>query len=197
MSCNPDLVPVADGARITNPQGGQVVSGHRHHRQPLRQTPCKWIRAPRSSSSTGQASISRTARPRSSISRTRLPLAVNRIGGGNPSQILGSLLANGRIVLINGDGIVFGPNAKINVGALLATTSDASNQDIASGKATFDKAGNPNAMIFNQGSINANSGLVGLIAPAVTQRRHRRGTAGQCDAGRRPMSSRWTSRATA
>ncbi len=94
-------------------------------------------------------------------------MAVNRIGGGDPSRILGSLLANGRIVLINGDGIVFGPNARIDVGALLATTSDASNADIASGKATFDKAGNPHAMIVNQGSIDARSGLVGLIAPAV------------------------------
>ena len=93
-------------------------------------------------------------------------LAVNRIGGGSPSQILGSLLANGRIVLINGDGIVFGPDAKINVGSLIATTSDAANQDIASGKARFDKAGNPNAGIVNQGTIAAD-GMVGLIAPAV------------------------------
>ncbi len=94
-------------------------------------------------------------------------LAVNRIGGNSPSAILGSLLANGRIVLINGDGIVFGPNAKIDTGSFVATTSDASNADIMSGKATFNKAGNPNAMIVNEGSINAKSGLVGLIAPAV------------------------------
>ena len=93
-------------------------------------------------------------------------LAVSRIGGNSPSQILGNLSANGRIILINGDGIVFGPNARIDVGSLLATTSDARNEDIASGKATFDKAGRPNAMILNQGTIRAD-GMVGLIAPAV------------------------------
>jgi len=96
-------------------------------------------------------------------------IAVNRIGGNDPSTILGSLLANGKVVLINGNGILFGPGSKINVGSLLATTSDASDADIASGKAKFDKAGNPNAQIINQGNITAASGgMVGLIAPAVS-----------------------------
>jgi filamentous hemagglutinin family protein len=95
-------------------------------------------------------------------------MAVNRIGSADPAQILGNLIANGRVVLIDGNGILFGPNAKVNVGALLATASDASNADILSGKATFDKAGDPNARIVNDGSIAATSGMVGLIAPAVT-----------------------------
>ena len=96
-------------------------------------------------------------------------VAVNRIGGNDPSQILGSLLANGRVVLINGNGILFGKGATVNVGSLIATTSDAPDAAIASGKATFDKAGNPNAQIVNQGNITASQGgLVGLIAPSVT-----------------------------
>ena len=96
-------------------------------------------------------------------------IAVNRIGGNNPSTILGSLLANGRVVLINGNGILFGKGASVNVGSLLATTSDAPDSAIASGKATFNKAGNPNAQIVNQGNITAASGgMVGLVAPAVS-----------------------------
>ena len=96
-------------------------------------------------------------------------IAVNRIGGNDPSTILGSLLANGKVVLINGNGILFGKGATVNVGSLLATTSDASDADIASGKAKFDKAGNPNAQIINQGAITAASGgMVGLVAPAVS-----------------------------
>jgi len=95
-------------------------------------------------------------------------LAVNRIGGADPAKILGNLLANGRVVLIDGNGILFGPNAKVNVGALIATTSDAANKDILAGKAIFDRAGNPNAQIVNSGSITATSGMVGLVAPAVT-----------------------------
>ena len=94
-------------------------------------------------------------------------LAVNRIGGGDPAKILGSLIANGRVVLIDGNGILFGPNAKVNIGALIATTSDAADGDILSGRAKFDQAGDPNAHIVNNGSITAKSGMVGLIAPAV------------------------------
>jgi len=96
-------------------------------------------------------------------------IAVNRIGGNDPSVILGNLLSNGRVVLINGNGILFGPNSQINVGSLIATTSDAPDADIASGKATFSKAGNPNAQIVNHGNITASTGgMVGLIAPAVS-----------------------------
>ena len=94
-------------------------------------------------------------------------LAVNRIGDADPATILGNLVANGRVILIDGNGILFGPNAQVNVGALLATTSDAKNEDILSGKTTFDKAGNPNAQIVNNCTITATSGMVGLVAPAV------------------------------
>jgi filamentous hemagglutinin family protein len=96
-------------------------------------------------------------------------VAVNRIGGSSPSSILGSLLANGRVVLINGNGIVFGTGSKVNVGSLIATASDAADANLATGKATFSTAGKPNAQVINQGTITAASGgLVGLIAPAVS-----------------------------
>jgi filamentous hemagglutinin family protein len=93
-------------------------------------------------------------------------VAVNRIGGQNPSQIQGALSSNGRIVLINPNGMVFGKGAKVNVGALIATTAG-SNTD-GSGKLVFDSAGNANASIVNQGSINASSGMVALVAPNVS-----------------------------
>ncbi len=151
---------------LTNPTGGQVVSGTATIGTPTPSTlqvdqHTKIVIIDWSSFNIASGETTSFNQPDASS------MAVNRIGGNDPSQILGSLLANGRIVLINGDGIIFGPNAQIDVGSLLATTSDASDQDIASGKATFGKAGNPNAMIVNQGSINASSGLVGLIAPAV------------------------------
>jgi len=95
-------------------------------------------------------------------------LAVNRIGGADPSVILGRLLANGKVVLINANGIAFGRSARVNVGSLIATTSDAADADLASGTATFDQAGNANAQIVNKGKITAAAGgVVGLIAPAV------------------------------
>jgi filamentous hemagglutinin family protein len=93
--------------------------------------------------------------------------AVNRVGGQDPSKILGNLNANGRVIIINGNGILFGPKARVNVGSLIATTQDASNSDLMSGKATF--SGNSAATVENQGTITAaTGGVIGLIAGAVS-----------------------------
>jgi filamentous hemagglutinin family protein len=94
-------------------------------------------------------------------------IAVNRIGGANASQILGTLDANGRVVLINGNGILFGKNSQVNVGSLIATSTDGSDSDVLSGK--FTKAGRQNAAIVNNGVITVGTnGTVALVAPNVT-----------------------------
>jgi filamentous hemagglutinin family protein len=94
-------------------------------------------------------------------------IAVNRVGGANASQILGTLDANGRVVLINGNGVLFGKGAQVNVGSLIATSTDGSDSDLLAGK--FSQAGNENARIVNQGQITAaNGGVVALVAPNVT-----------------------------
>src|SRR5688572_18314616 len=51
-------------------------------------------------------------------------IALNRILDVDPSSILGSLTANGRVVLSNPNGILFGANSTVNVGALIATSLD-------------------------------------------------------------------------
>jgi filamentous hemagglutinin family protein len=94
-------------------------------------------------------------------------IAVNRIGGSAPSQILGTLDANGRIVLINGNGMLFGKGSQVNVGSLVATSTGGSDADVLSGK--FTQAGNSNASIVNQGRVaTSQAGLVALVAPNVT-----------------------------
>ena len=94
-------------------------------------------------------------------------LAVNRIGGANASQILGTLDANGRIVLINGNGLIIGKGAQGNVGSLIATSTDDSDSDLLAGK--FTQAGKQNASVVNNGTITAASGgVVALVAPNVT-----------------------------
>ena len=49
-------------------------------------------------------------------------MALNRVIGNSASQILGQLNANGQIFLVNTNGILFGPNSQVNVGALAAST---------------------------------------------------------------------------
>ena len=94
-------------------------------------------------------------------------IAVNRVGAASASQILGTLDANGRVVLINGNGILFGKNAQVNVGSLIATSTDGSDLDVLSGK--FTKAGKQNAAIVNNGIITVGTnGTVALVAPNVT-----------------------------
>jgi filamentous hemagglutinin family protein len=41
---------------------------------------------------------------------------IGRISGGRPSSIDGTLTANGRVVLINPNGIHFGANSRVDVG---------------------------------------------------------------------------------
>src|SRR5690606_35827543 len=55
--------------------------------------------------------------------------ALNRIFEQGPTEIFGSLTANGRVLLINPYGIVFGSNASVNVGALFATTLNIDDAD--------------------------------------------------------------------
>ncbi len=94
-------------------------------------------------------------------------IAVNRIGGASASQILGTLDANGRIVLINGNGMLFGKNSQVNVGSLIATSTDGSDSDLLAGK--FTQAGKQSAKIVNQGQIVVGTnGVVALVAPNVT-----------------------------
>ena len=94
--------------------------------------------------------------------------ALNRITDQNPTQIMGSLSANGKIFLINPSGIIFGRNARVDVGGLVASSLDMLDHDFLEGKYSFRNSGNAGT-ILNQGTIKAfPGGVVALIAPRVT-----------------------------
>lgn len=96
-------------------------------------------------------------------------ITLNRVtGGGGASQILGSLSANGTVVLVNPNGVFFGAGSKVDVAGMIATTADIRSSDFLAGNMNFSKAGNPNASIINKGMITASDGgLVALVAPGV------------------------------
>src|SRR5579863_2652035 len=93
---------------------------------------------------------------------------LDRVIGGSPTQILGTLYSNGKVFLVNPDGILFGMGARINVGSLVATTNNITNADFMAGRYNFTIPGNPNASIVNMGTITAqSSGFAALVAPGV------------------------------
>jgi filamentous hemagglutinin family protein len=96
-------------------------------------------------------------------------IVLNRVTGGlGPSEILGTLTANGRVFIINRDGVLFGAGAVINTAGFLASTNDIRNSDFMAGRMNFNIAGRPDASIVNLGRITATSGgFAALVAPGV------------------------------
>ncbi len=93
---------------------------------------------------------------------------LNRIHDRNPSTILGSIVANGNILLSNPNGMLFGAGASVDVGGLVASSANISNADFMSGNFSFTQPGDADAAIRNAGSISAHEGgLVALVAPEV------------------------------
>ncbi|MCS7180587.1 MAG: filamentous hemagglutinin N-terminal domain-containing protein, partial [bacterium] len=97
-------------------------------------------------------------------------ISLNRVVGIDPSIILGQLIANGRVWIINPNGILFGKDAVINVAGILATTLNIKDTDFLSGKYEFSQ--NPNSglsSIINKGQIIINdNGYAILVAPLVS-----------------------------
>src|SRR5690554_4935970 len=94
-------------------------------------------------------------------------VALNRVNAGNASQIYGQLNANGQVFLLNPNGIVFGQGSQVNVGGLVASTLDMTNQDFLDGTLRFSR-GTATGSVINQGEIQvAEGGLVALLAPQV------------------------------
>jgi len=92
-------------------------------------------------------------------------VALNRVVGSDASSIYGALNANGRVYLINPNGILFAPGAQVNTGGLVASTLNISDSDFMNGNYVFEKNGNAGSVI-NQGTITAADHAV-LIGPVV------------------------------
>ncbi|MDD5385024.1 MAG: filamentous hemagglutinin N-terminal domain-containing protein, partial [Gallionella sp.] len=95
-------------------------------------------------------------------------IALNRILSSSPSQIFGSLTANGQVFILNPNGVLFGRGAQVNVGGLVASTLGLSNADFLAGNYRFSNNGNQAGSIINQGNLTAaNGGYIALLASEV------------------------------
>ena len=91
---------------------------------------------------------------------------LNRVISGLPSSLAGTLQSNGRIFLINPNGILVGTGARIDTAGFLASTLDVANDEfLAGGDLHF--TGGSTAAIKNLGAINALGGDIFLIARQV------------------------------
>ncbi|CAN0152359.1 unnamed protein product, partial [Phaeothamnion confervicola] len=94
---------------------------------------------------------------------------LNRVTGGDPSVILGMLQANGRVFLVNPNGILFGPGSVVDVGSFVATTLNMSDSDFLSGHFNLIQAPDRTlASIVNQGTIKVSEGgFITLVSPLI------------------------------
>ncbi|MFL9866911.1 autotransporter-associated beta strand repeat-containing protein [Paraburkholderia fungorum] len=93
-------------------------------------------------------------------------VALNRVVGGSPSSIFGSLTATGKVFLVNPAGVLFAPGASVNTGSFVASTLGISDSDFLAGRYTFQNGGSAGGIV-NQGSVNARDGAVVFIAPQI------------------------------
>lgn len=87
-------------------------------------------------------------------------ILLNRVTGNNASEIFGTLSANGRLFLVNPNGILFAPGASVHVGGLVASTLAISDSDFLSEQYSFFRNGTA-ASVVNEGEING--GFIALL----------------------------------
>lgn len=84
----------------------------------------------------------------------------------DPTYILGRLTADGRIVIIDRNGVFFGQNSRVDVAGIVATTGNLTFDQLEDGK--FEITDATEGKIEMHGEINvADAGLAAFVAPSV------------------------------
>ncbi|MBX3746690.1 MAG: filamentous hemagglutinin N-terminal domain-containing protein [Verrucomicrobiae bacterium] len=92
----------------------------------------------------------------------------NRIHDRNPSQIHGSLEANGTVVLMNQAGFHFGPDSFVSAAGLVVSTAPVTPVESGAGLFWQFNGAPPSASIINYGQLNVgNGGPAFLIAEQI------------------------------
>ena len=101
------------------------------------------------------------------IQQSAASRVLNRVTGGDTSRLMGRLLSNGRVFLINPAGIVMGPSSVIDTAGFLASTLDISDHDFVAGRFAF-RGGPDTGGIESEGYIRTGpDGEIILIAPEI------------------------------
>lgn len=101
------------------------------------------------------------------IQQSQSSSVLNRVVGINPSAILGTLQSNGRVFLVNPNGITIGPGANIDVAGFMASTLNLSDADFLAGRMRFTQTPGAGSVV-NHGTIStASGGMVYLVGQDV------------------------------
>ncbi|MBR0682499.1 filamentous hemagglutinin N-terminal domain-containing protein [Roseomonas eburnea] len=168
------LLPIAAGpalaqtmpAATTGPTGGQVVAGQAAITQTTSQTTI--------TQGTNRAAIDwqqfnvGSQHTVQFVQPNQGSWTLNRVTGPDPSVIAGRVQANGGVAIVNQSGMVFAGGAQVDVGSLIASAANITNENFMAGRMVFDGAPRPGARVENRGSITvADRGLAALVAPGV------------------------------
>lgn len=145
------------------PQGAQVVQGSAQISQQgshlqVTNTPGAVIQWQSFGIGSGQSVHFQQQSARSAV--------MNRVTGGSPSEILGTLSSNGRVFLVNGAGIVFGKGAVIDTAGFTASTLNISDADWKAGKVRLQADGLPGGIAITD--VVQVHGDIYLVAPQIT-----------------------------
>ena len=93
--------------------------------------------------------------------------ALNHVNSADPSYIYGSLEANGKVILINPNVVIFANGSRVDVGAIVASSLKLSDENFLKDNFVFEKDGIA-GMVENHGTIKAfEGGTVALISSIV------------------------------
>jgi filamentous hemagglutinin family protein len=109
------------------------------------------------------------------VQPTSSSIALNQILSTRASDIRGQINANGQVVLVNPNGIFFGPTSSVNVGGLIASGLNISTSDFMNGDYIFNEVLGTDGFVVNSGLINASLGgsggdNVALLGKQVTNK---------------------------
>lgn len=157
----------AGNGALGNPTNPAVVHGAASFSNPAANILNVQTMTPRTIINWGSFSISAGEITRF-MQPSALAAVLNRVGAGaSPSQILGTLSSNGRVFLINPNGITFGAGSQVDVAGLVASTLNLTNEDFLAGRMRFAETPGAGALT-NAGIIStAPGGNVYLVAPDV------------------------------
>ena len=139
------------GIALANPSGGVVSSGN----ATIQQTPGNTvIRQNSQQAIINWQSFNIGSNESTHFQQPTGGVALNRISPQQgASQIFGQLSATGTIILINQAGIYFGSGASVNVGSIIASTSDITDANFLAGKYIFNQPSSYNGSVINEGRL--------------------------------------------